>query len=121
MTIGVGGKTIEAALAALSDMTVGVQPITAQEYSQRIANAQTAMQLQGITAIWVHAGTNMTYFSGTKWHPSERMVGAIIPATGAIEYIAPYFEQNTLRQRHHRYAQVHSRAASHPASASPRA
>ena len=97
MTIGVGGKTKEAALAALSDMTVGVQPITIQEYSQRIASAQTAMQLHGIAAIWVHAGTNMTYFSGTKWHPSERMVGAIIPATGAIEYIAPYFEQNTLR------------------------
>ena len=98
MTIGVGGKTREAALAALSDMTAGVQPITKQEYSQRIANAQAAMRSQGIAAMWVHAGTNLTYFTGTKWHPSERMVGAIIPASGAIEYIAPYFEQNTLRE-----------------------
>ena len=97
MTIGVGGKTTEAALAALSDMTADVQPITTQEFSQRIANAQAAMRAQGIAAMWVHAGTNMTYFTGTKWHPSERMVGAIIPASGAIEYIAPYFEQNTLR------------------------
>lgn len=99
MTISVGGKSIEEALttlAALSDMTRGVQPIARDEYLQRIAGAQAAMREQSIAAMWVHAGSNMTYFSGTKWGPSERMVGAIIPATGAIEYIAPYFEQNTL-------------------------
>ncbi|MBL0122466.1 MAG: aminopeptidase P family protein [Betaproteobacteria bacterium] len=100
MTIGVGGKSIEealATLAVLSDMTQGVLPIARDEYLQRITRAQTAMREQSIAAMWVHAGSNMTYFSGTKWGPSERMVGAIIPATGAIEYIAPYFEQNTLR------------------------
>ena len=97
MTIGVGGKTAEAALAALFNMTQGVQPIAKPEYLQRIARAQAHLQAQGFAAMWVHAGTNMTYFSGTKWHPSERMVGAIVPAKGAIEYLAPYFEQNTLR------------------------
>ena len=40
MTIGVGGKTSEAALAALSDMTHGIRPIAKQEYSGRIAKAQ---------------------------------------------------------------------------------
>ena len=98
MTIGVGGKTIEAALAGLTNMTDGVQPIVMDEYSQRIANAQAVIQAKGFAAIWVHAGTNLSYFTGTKWHPSERMVGALIPARGAIEYIAPYFEQNTLRE-----------------------
>ena len=97
MTIGVGGKTIEEALAALSNMTGGTIPIARREYAQRIANAQAIMQAQGISAMWVHAGTNLTYFTGTVWHPSERMVGAIIPAKGEMEYIAPYFEQNTLR------------------------
>ena len=97
MTIGVCGKTIEAALAGLSSMTAGVQPIGKTEYAARLVNAQTAMRAQGIAAIWVHAGTNLTYFTGTRWHPSERMVGALIPAQGAIEYLAPYFEQNTLR------------------------
>ena len=97
MTLGVGGKTNEAALAGLSNMTAGVQSIGNAEYTARIANAQTAMRAQGIAAIWVHAGTNLTYFTGTKWHPSERMVGALIPAQGAINYLAPYFEQNTLR------------------------
>ena len=97
MTLGVGGKTNEAALAGLSNMTAGVQSIGNAEYTARIANAQTAMRAHGIAAIWVHAGTNLTYFTGTKWHPSERMVGALIPAQGAINYLAPYFEQNTLR------------------------
>ncbi len=97
MTIGVGGKTKEAALAALSNMAQGAVPIAQAEYQQRIARAQAQMQTSGIAAMWVHAGTNMTYFTGTKWSPSERMVGAIIPAVGHIEYLAPYFEQNTLR------------------------
>ena len=97
MTIGVGGKTKAEALSTLSNMTAGAIPIAKSEYRQRIAKAQAKMRDEGIAAMWVHAGTNMTYFTGTKWHPSERMVGAIIPATGAIEYLAPYFEQDTVR------------------------
>ena len=97
MTIGVGGKTKAEALSTLSNMTAGAIPIAKSEYRQRIAKAQAKMRDEGIAAMWVHAGTNMTYFTGTKWHPSERMVGAIIPATSAIEYLAPYFEQDTVR------------------------
>ncbi len=98
MTIGVGGKTKEAALAALKNMTVGAQPIAKEEYLQRISAAQAYMRANGFAAIWAHAGTNLTYFTGTQWHPSERAVGALIPAHGPIVYIAPYFEQNTLRE-----------------------
>ena len=98
MTIGVGGKTKEQALAALSNMTGGAAAITKDEYQRRINNAQAQMQAQGILAMWLHAGTNMSYFTGTVWHPSERMVGALLPARGEIEYLAPYFEQNTLRE-----------------------
>ena len=60
MTIGVGGKSKEAALAVLTNMTKGVQPISKAEYAQRIASAQAHMQAHGIHAMWVHAGTNMT-------------------------------------------------------------
>ena len=55
------------------------------------------MQQQGIAAIYINAGANLLYFTGTKWHPSERMVGAILPATGPVEYIAPAFEEDTLK------------------------
>jgi Xaa-Pro dipeptidase len=93
----IGGKTIEQALASLSDMTAGAVPIGKEEHLQRIARAQSYMQAQGIAAIYINAGANLTYFTGTKWYASERMVGAILPASGTVEYIAPAFEESTLK------------------------
>jgi Xaa-Pro dipeptidase len=92
----IGGTTIEQALASLSDMTAGAVPIGHDEHVQRIARAQAFMRDAGIAAIYVDAGTNLTYFTGTRWHASERMVGAIVPATGAVAYIAPAFEESTI-------------------------
>jgi Xaa-Pro dipeptidase len=92
----IGGTTIEQALASLSDMTAGAIPIGHDEHLQRIARAQAFMRDAGIAAIYVDAGTNLTYFTGTRWHASERMVGAIVPATGAVAYIAPAFEESTI-------------------------
>jgi len=92
----IGGTTIEQALASLSDMTAGAVPIGKDEHVQRIARAQAFMRDAGIAAIYIDAGTNLTYFTGTRWHASERMVGAIVPATGAVEYLAPAFEESTI-------------------------
>jgi Xaa-Pro dipeptidase len=95
--MSIGGKTFDEALAGLADMTGGMVAITRDEHLQRIAKAQAFMQREGIAAIYLNAGTNLTYFSGTKWYASERMVGAILPATGPLEYIAPAFEEGTIR------------------------
>jgi Xaa-Pro dipeptidase len=95
--MSIGGKTVEQALGALQDMSGGAVPVALAEYQQRIATAQARMAEQGVKAIWLNAGTNLAYFTGTKWHPSERMVGAILPASGALEYIAPAFEECTLQ------------------------
>ncbi len=97
MALGVGGSTAEQALDRLTGNTLGAVPIAAAEYRARIARAQAAMKSAGFSAIWAHAGTNLAYFTGTHWHPSERMVGALIPAEGPVEYLAPHFEQDTLR------------------------
>ncbi len=94
--MGIGGKTYDEALAGLADMTGGMVAISKEEHQQRIARAQTLMQQQGIAAVYLNAGTNMTYFTGTKWYASERMVGAILPASGALAYIAPAFEESTI-------------------------
>ena len=96
MTIGVGGKTFEQALNSLSNMTANAQPIKHDEYLQRISRAQSYMQQHNIAAIYLDAGTNLYYFTGTRWNPSERMVGAILPANGALQYIAPAFEVSTI-------------------------
>ncbi|MFL6660327.1 MAG: M24 family metallopeptidase [Massilia sp.] len=95
--MGIGGSTMEAALAALQDMSGGMVAIGKDEHLARIARAQGYMQEHGIAAVYLNAGTNMSYFTGTKWYASERMVGAILPARGALEYIAPAFEESTLK------------------------
>lgn len=96
MTIGIGTQTPEQALASLSDMTKTLVPIQPKEHLARIANAQKYMQANNIDAVYLNAGTNLTYFTGMKWYASERMVGAILPAVGIVQYIAPYFEIGTL-------------------------
>ena len=97
MTIGVGGSTQQESLLTLNLMTEGVQPIQPEEYQQRIAKAQALMKQTGLAAIYINAGTNLYYFTGTRWHASERLVGAIVPADGDIRYIAPHFEMDTLK------------------------
>ncbi|MBV7314498.1 Xaa-Pro peptidase family protein [Shewanella sp. NIFS-20-20] len=95
-TLGVGGSDAATELAALTDMTAGIQDIGLDELQARITRAQTLMKANGLAAIYVNAGTNLRYFTGTNWYASERMVGAIIPADGELEYIAPFFEVGTL-------------------------
>ena len=71
----------------------GAQPIGLASYRARIAAAQAWMGEHGIAAAYLHAGSNLRYFSGVQWHPSERLVGALLPAEGALEYLAPAFEE----------------------------
>ena len=98
MTIGVGGSTAKIELEKLVNMTGKVQAITETELKQRIAKAQAIMAENNIAATYVDAGTNLYYFTGTRWYASERMVGAIIPQQGDIKYITPFFEVSTLSQ-----------------------
>ncbi len=97
MSLGVGGKSKEAALASLQDMTGGAVPIGKAEYQARIKQACKLMQSQQLAAIYLNAGTNLKYFTGTAWYASERLVGAILTASGEVHYIAPVFELGTLQ------------------------
>ena len=98
MTIGVGGSSAKVELEKLMDMTSQVKAISEAEFKQRITKAQTLMVKHNIAATYIDAGTNLYYFTGTRWYASERMVGAIIPQKGEIQYITPFFEVNTLSQ-----------------------
>lgn len=97
MTIGIGGSSQEEALGRLRNMLDGVEPIALAEYLARIDNAQRRMKQLGVDAVFLSAGANLEYFTGVRWSPSERMVGAILPADGALEYLAPAFEEGTIR------------------------
>ncbi|RUO47246.1 X-Pro dipeptidase [Pseudidiomarina aquimaris] len=98
MTIGVGVAQQQQALNALSDMTTDVSPITLEEYQQRVTKAQRLMRKHEIDAVYLNAGTNLEYFTGLSWYPSERLVGAILYPEGAPVLIAPAFEQGSLTQ-----------------------
>jgi Xaa-Pro dipeptidase len=95
MGIGIGGSHAQQELAKLHDMTQGVEPIQPAEFLARIAKAQQLMRLQGMDAVYVESGANLLYFTGVPWYRSERLAGALIPATGEIEYIVPAFERGT--------------------------
>ncbi|MCP4478798.1 MAG: aminopeptidase P family protein [Planctomycetaceae bacterium] len=97
MTAGVGGIRRQEALDKLVDMTEGVTPILKPEFEARIKRLQDALRASGVQAMYLHASTNLFYFTGLRWNPSERMVAAVIPAEGELFYIAPNFELDTLR------------------------
>jgi Xaa-Pro dipeptidase len=96
MTIGVGGSDAQTELARLSNMTATVEPIERSEFEARINKATALMKANEIDAVYLNAGTNLYYFTGTRWGASERMVGAILSAKGELQYIAPYFEIATI-------------------------
>ncbi|MBP1839143.1 M24 family metallopeptidase [Formosa algae] len=96
MTLGVGGSTIEAELAAIESKAHLAKPIGKEAYPKRIKRALEIMATENVSAVYLHAGTNLYYFTGTKWSASERMVGALLLADGTIHYIAPYFEEGTI-------------------------
>ncbi|MDG1511400.1 MAG: Xaa-Pro peptidase family protein [Mariniblastus sp.] len=97
MTAGVGGIRRQEALDQLVDMTEGVTPVLKPEFEARIKRLQESLRAAGVQAMYLHASTNLFYFTGLRWNPSERMVAAVIPAEGELFYIAPNFELDTLR------------------------
>ena len=96
MTIGIGGSNAEEQLSILQPYKDNFTAISQEEYKQRILKAQLLMNQNNVSAMYLNAGTNLYYFTGTKWHASERMVGAILTVQGELHYIAPYFEIGTL-------------------------
>ena len=95
MSIGVSGSTMEAELSRLSAIKVTTDPLECNAFERRIEKARELMTALNFDAIYICAGSNLYYFTGTRWHPTERMAGAIISSTGSIEYIVPAFETET--------------------------
>jgi Xaa-Pro aminopeptidase len=105
-TAGVGGAVLAGASAfsgnatakTLSSIAKDAQPISVDERKRRIAKAQQLMREAGIGALLLEAGSALVYFTGVRWWRSERFTGAIIPATGEIAVVTPYFEEPSIRE-----------------------
>ncbi|MEO5614590.1 MAG: Xaa-Pro peptidase family protein [Cypionkella sp.] len=83
------------ALAAF--LPVVAQPIALAELQARIAGLQVRMQRDGVKAVWLDASSSLTYFTGLRLGLSERMHGALVPASGPLIYVSPQFEVPKLR------------------------
>src|SRR5207253_1372597 len=91
-------EAAKARAAGLSSITTGVQPISAQEHSARLAKVQTAMQQRKTAALLVEAGSTLEYFTGIHWWRSERTTAAVIPAEGKVVVVTPFFEEPSIRE-----------------------
>lgn len=93
---GIGGKTQEQALAALSPLARTADPIGPVQQQERIAQAQLLMRQQGMAALWLDASTSLTYFTGLSFGRSERLHGAVLLQDGPPLYVSPTFEVEKL-------------------------
>ncbi|WP_417487576.1 M24 family metallopeptidase [Maricaulis sp.] len=96
MTKGVGGSNAGAELAKLTDQLSHCQPISADRLTERLDGLRERMKANGLNAVWLNAGTNLTYYTGLRWRASERLVGALVTADGGLTYLGPAFETGTL-------------------------
>ena len=51
-----------------------------------------------IGALLIESGASLEYFTGIRWHRSERTTAAIIPARGDVLIVTPAFEEPSVRE-----------------------
>jgi Xaa-Pro aminopeptidase len=91
-------RAAEPDLSALSPMTADVVPISRAERAARVARAQGLMKANGIGAVLIEPGASLIYFTGIRWHRSERLTCAILPAEGEACVVTPFFEEPSVRE-----------------------
>jgi Xaa-Pro dipeptidase len=82
----------------LKSITDNAKAIPAEERRARIAKVQALMSQQKIGALLVESGSTLEYFTGIRWHRSERTTAALIPAGGSVMVVTPAFEAPSVRE-----------------------
>ncbi|HAI94378.1 MAG TPA: hypothetical protein DCM36_06640, partial [Xanthomonadaceae bacterium] len=72
-------NTLPESMRTLKSVAAQVVPIGNDERIARVAKAQRLMAEHGIDAVFIGAGSSLTYFTGMHWWDSERLTGVIIP------------------------------------------
>jgi Xaa-Pro dipeptidase len=88
----------DSAAPAHKSLTGDAKPISAEERHARIAKAQSLMAQRKVAALLVESGSSLEYFTGIRWHRSERTTLAIIPASGDVLVVTPAFEEPSVRE-----------------------
>ena len=82
----------------LRSLTLEAQPISVDERRARIAKLQGLMQQRKAAALLIESGSTLEYFTGIRWHRSERTTAALIPAHGELVVVTPAFEEPSVRE-----------------------
>ena len=56
------------------------------------------MAQRKVAALLIEPGSSLEYFTGIRWHRSERSTVAIIPAAGQVLVVTPAFEEPSVRE-----------------------
>ncbi len=67
-------------------------PISVAERRERVASLRRGMEAAGVESVLLGSTTSLRYFTGLDWYASERLVGALVHASGGLDYITPRFE-----------------------------
>jgi len=81
------------AIASLTRMTDGVEPISTDERRQRVRRAQELMAQEKLDALVVAPGTTLEYFAGVRWSGGERLLAMVLTREGDPAWVAPAFEK----------------------------
>ncbi|MEQ1406692.1 Xaa-Pro peptidase family protein [Neorhizobium sp. Rsf11] len=70
-----------------------VPKITDDERRRRLQRLQTTLAEKGLEGLLLGSTESLRYFTGLEWHPSERLLGALVTPKD-VYYIAPGFERS---------------------------
>jgi Xaa-Pro dipeptidase len=84
--------------APLKSLTGDAQPIAVEERRARIGKAQSLMAQRKVAALLIEPGSSLEYFTGIRWHRSERTTLGVIPASGEVLVVTPAFEEPSVRE-----------------------
>jgi len=93
-----GDAPLSAPIAALTDRTKDIVPITVDERNNRLDLARELMKQYGLNAILITTGASLRYFSSAQWGQSERLFAYILPQSAAPFVVCPYLERDHLNE-----------------------
>jgi Xaa-Pro dipeptidase len=78
-----------------------VKPVRTEEFQARVAHAKQLMMDANprFEILYVTPGTTLTYYTGIRWWPSERVLALLIPRQGDPLLVGPAFEEGRLREQ----------------------
>ncbi|PJR09102.1 M24 family metallopeptidase [Sinorhizobium meliloti] len=77
-----------------------VAKITDDERGQRLARLQAGLEEKALDGCLLGSTESLRYFTGLDWHPSERLLGALVTPKD-VRYIAPGFEESRVNSLPH--------------------